>query len=92
MKEGPYVYQNICLSTTKTIQQSTTVVFTPDEPPPSKRVKVQYEEDGEVFEQEDTYNNVTGEATITVPAHGNNTAVEVILQEATVSNKKLGPC
>ena len=57
----------------------------PDTPSPSTRIKIQYEEDGEVFEQEDTYNNVTGEAKIVVPAHGNNSAVEVIMQESTVS-------
>ena len=54
-------------------------------PTPSSIVRVQYEEDGEVFEQEDTFNNVTGEAKLSVPAHGNNTAVEIIIQEATVS-------
>jgi hypothetical protein len=57
----------------------------PETPSPSTRIKIQYEEDGEVFEQEDTYNNVTGEAKIAVPAHGNNSAVEVIMQESTVS-------
>ena len=57
----------------------------PETPSPSTRIKIQYEEDGEVFEQEDTYNNVTGEAKIVVPAHGNNSAVEVIMQESTVS-------
>ena len=57
----------------------------PETPFPSTRIKIQYEEDGEVFEQEDTYNNVTGEAKIAVPAHGNNAAVEVIMQESTVS-------
>ena len=48
-------------------------------------MKVQYEEDGEIFEQEDVYNDVTGEAKIIVPAHGNNSAIEVIMQESTVS-------
>ena len=47
-------------------------------------MKVQYEEDGEIFEQEDVYNDVTGEAKIIVPAHGDNSAIEVIMQESTV--------
>ena len=70
------------------ISAPTTVSSTKPPPPassPSSRVKVQYEEDGEVFEQEDTYNNVTGEATISVPAHGNNSALEIIMQESSVS-------
>merc|ERR1712096_85192 len=41
-------------------QQSTTTITTevppPPPPPPSTRIKTQYEEDGEVFEQEDTFN------------------------------------
>ena len=43
-----------------------------------------YEENGEIIEQEDSYNNVTGEAKIVVPAHGNNSAIEVIMQESTM--------
>jgi hypothetical protein len=68
---------------------STTQLIITTEPPPqtpnvTTRVKVKYEEDGEIFEQEDVYNNVTGEAKIIVPAHGNNSAIEVIMQESTV--------
>ena len=36
------------------------------------------------MEQEDSYNNVTREAKIVVPAHGNNSAIEVIMQESTM--------
>ena len=43
-----------------------------------------YEEDGIIVEQEDSYNNVTREAKIVVPAHGNNSAIEVIMQESTM--------
>ena len=74
-------------ATTNTI--STAQLITTEPPPQTPnvtiRVKVKYEEDGEIFEQEDVYNNVTGEAKITVPAHGNNSAIEVIMQESTVS-------
>ena len=66
----------------------TTIEPPPKAPPASSRIKIQYEEDGEVFVQEDTYNNVTGEAKIVVPAHGDNSAVEVIMQEATGSITK----
>jgi hypothetical protein len=46
---------------------------------------MQYELDGEVFEQEDTYNNVTGEAKLSVTDHGNKSAVDIIIQESMVS-------
>ena len=47
-------------------------------------VEVRYEEDGEIFAQENWYSNVTGEAVLIVPAHGNNSAVQVIMQGATL--------
>ena len=72
-------------TSTKPTSPMITTELPPNTPSPSTRIKIQYEEDGEVFEQEDTYNNVTGEAKIVVPAHGNNSAVEVIMQESTVS-------
>ena len=43
-----------------------------------------YEEDGVIIEQEDSYNNVTGEARLVVPAHGNNSGIEVIIQESSM--------
>ena len=72
---------------TSAISGSTIIMSTeaaPRAPEPSVKIRVQYEENGEIFEQEDTYNNVTGEATISVPAHGDNSGVEVIMQESTV--------
>ena len=56
----------------------------PDIPEPSTEVRVLYEEDGIIVEQEDSYNNLTREAKIVVPAHGNNSAIEVIMQESTM--------
>ena len=38
-----------------------------------------------MFEQEDTFNNVTGEATINVPAHGDLTEINIVMQQSTVS-------
>ena len=43
-----------------------------------------YEEDGVIIEQKDTFNNETGEARLSVPAHGNNSAIDVILQEGSM--------
>ena len=80
IKPGPYRAERTCPATA-TAHMSTQ----PSAPPPSIIVRVQYEEDGEIFEQEDTFNNVTGEAKLSVQAHGNNSAVEIIIQEATVS-------
>ena len=70
----------------------TTVLKTTTEPPPptpniTMKVKIRYEENGEVIEQEDTYNNITGEAKLVIPAHGNNTALEIVMQESTVNDK-----
>jgi len=56
-------------------------------PPPDPAVKsvgVFYEEDGVIIEQKDTFNNETGEARLSVPAHGNNSAIDVILQEGSM--------
>ena len=83
IKDGPYNGEDVCPATAST-QQISTEPSVPPTPSPSTRVKIQYAENGEVFEQEDTYNNVTGEATLSSPAHGNNSAVEVIIQENTV--------
>ena len=83
------ISQSITTNSSSTSQPTTvrrTTEPSPDAPPASTKVRVKYEENGEIFEQEDTYNNVTGEASISVPAHGNNSAVEVIMQESTVSN------
>ena len=80
IKPGPYSFELTCPATA-TPQMSTQ----PADPSPTTRVTIQYEEDGEVFEQEDMFNNMTGEATLSVPAHGNNSAVDIIIQEATVS-------
>ena len=84
IKPGPYQAELTCPATT-TAHMSTHMSTQPTAPPPSSIVRVQYEEDGEIFEQEDTFNNVTGEAKLSVQAHGNNSAVEIIIQEATVS-------
>ena len=43
-----------------------------------------YEEEAECFEQVDSYNNVTEEARLVVPAHGNNSGIEVIIQESSM--------
>ena len=77
--------------TTLTTEESTasgpkTTIPPPKTPNDTIRIKTQYEENGVIFEQEDSYNNITGEAKIVVPAHGNNSAVEVIMQESTVSH------
>ena len=100
IKEGPYRGELTCPSTTTppmstepgappTSSTATPQMSTePPLPPPSSTVRTLYEEDGEIFEQTDTFNNVTGEATLSVPAHGNNSAVDIIIQEATVSYHK----
>ena len=94
-KDGPYVPQYVCSSSSTNLPATTMVniVFfifissfflQAESPPPSLTVRVGYVEDGEVFEQEDTFNNVTGEATINVPAHGNLTEINIVMQESTV--------
>ena len=54
-------------------------------PPPSLSIRIGYVEDGIVFEQEDTFNNITGEATINVPAHGDLSEINIVMQQSTVS-------
>ena len=87
--EGNYDYQYTCKTSTIQSTLSTQTVSTeslvPETPNVTMSIKLQYEEDGVVYEQEDSYNNVTGEARIVVSAHNNNSAVEVLMLESTVS-------
>ena len=43
------------------------------------------EEDGEIYEQVDSYNNETGEVVINVPSHGDREPVNIVLDPNTVS-------
>ena len=78
-KEGSYVLKTCSLSTTPSL---TTVLEL--SPATLRSLVVAYEEDGIVVEQEDSFNNQTGEAIIAVPPHGNNSQLTVIMQESTV--------
>ena len=78
-KPGGMEFTEECPATTT---PAATTEPPPDIPEPSTEVRVLYEEDGIIVEQEDSYNNVTREAKIVVPAHGNNSAIEVIMQES----------
>ena len=42
------------------------------------------EENGEVYEQVDSFNNVTGEVTIEVPPHGDREPMQILLDPSTV--------
>merc|ERR1711936_1206946 len=44
-----------------------------------KVIKTVIEEDGEVYEQVDTYNNETGEVSIEVPPHGDREPLTILL-------------
>ena len=83
-KPGGMEFTDECPAT-PTITATTTTITTeppPDIPEPSTQVRVLYEEDDIIVEQEDSYNNLTREVMIVVPAHGNNSALEVIMQES----------
>ena len=43
------------------------------------------EEDGEIYEQVDSYNNETGEVVIDVPSHGDRDPINIVLDPNTVS-------
>ena len=49
--------------------------------------KMAYLEDGEVFEQQDQFDNSSNEAIIKVPAHSNLHGLTVVLQPSTVSSQ-----
>ena len=85
-KPGGLEFSDECPATTATTTAPTTTTTEPppDIPEASTEVRVLYEEDGIIVEQEDSYNNLTREAKIVVPAHGNNSAIEVIMQESTM--------
>ena len=44
------------------------------------------EEDGEIYEQVDSYNNETGEVVIDVPSHGDREPMNIVLDPNTVSD------
>ena len=76
-------------STTST-SSTTTTATTTEKPAPElldmgTKTKIAYMEDGEIFEQQDNFNNISGEAIVEVPPHGNLTELSVILQPSTVS-------
>ena len=43
------------------------------------------DEDGEIYEQVDSYNNETGEVVIEVPSHGDRDPMNIVLDPNTVS-------
>ena len=43
------------------------------------------DEDGEIYEQVDSYNNETGEVVIEVPSHGDRDPMNIVLDSNTVS-------
>ena len=42
------------------------------------------EENGEIYEQVDSFNNVTGEVTIELPPHGDRELMQILLDPSTV--------
>ena len=44
------------------------------------------DEDGEIYEQVDSYNNETGEVVIEVPSHGDRDPMNIVLDPNTVSD------
>ena len=42
------------------------------------------EENGEIYEQVDSFNNVTGEVEIEVPPHGDREPMQILLDPSTV--------
>ena len=44
------------------------------------------EENGEIYEQVDTYNNETGEVSIEVPPHGEREPLSILLDPTSVSS------
>ena len=82
----------LSMTTTKeALNLSTTEIVT--EPPPPElpdegtKTKIAFIENGEVFEQQDNFNNISGEAVVSVPPHGNLSQLTVVLQPSTVSDK-----
>ena len=68
----------------------TTTVVVMEQPPPELpdvgiKTKIAFLENGEIFEQQDNFNNISGEAVINVPPHGNLSQLTVVLQPSTVS-------
>ena len=65
----------------------TTITIT--QPPPElqdegTKTSIAFLENGEVIEQRDSFNNISGEAVLSVPPHGNMSELTVVLQPSTV--------
>ena len=50
------------------------------------------EENGEIYEQVDTYNNETGEVSIEVPPHGDREPLTILLDPTGVSSACFHSC
>ena len=66
-------------ASTKTITQPP-----PELPDEGTKTRIAFMENGEVFEQQDNFNNISGEAVLSVPPHGNLSELTVVLQPSTV--------
>ena len=83
------------VKSTKTTSTSSTLISTPiktvttqptpELPDEGTKTRIAYMENGEVFEQKDNFNNISGEAVVSVPPHGNLSELTVVLQPSTVS-------
>ena len=73
----------------QTLTSLSTNVFTPSPPElpdEGTRTKIAFIENGEVIEQKGNFNNISGEAVLSVPPHGNMSELTVVLQPSTVGN------
>ena len=76
-------------NTTRTVGETVTEPPPPELPDEGIKTKLAFIENGEVFEQEDNFNNISGEAIVSVPPHGNLSELTVVLQPSTVSKPSL---
>ena len=72
-----------------TLTSLSTNVFSqppPELPDEGTKTKIAFIENGEVIEQRGNFNNISGEAILSVPPHGNMSELTVVLQPSTVGN------
>ena len=71
---------------TKEISKTSIASTAPESPPRSIESKVSYLEGTDIIEQKDSYSNISREAVLEVPPHGNNSELTIIMQPTTVSS------